>query len=1172
MNFAVFFKMFGLVMAGFASLVVGIVGVLFATGGFQPPYIPPEGISFEQSEYVVDEDTDIFVFPEPENATELDIELSILEGSSIISLPTQAEMNEPITVEVLKDSNDNNIGGVARVRANRGLHVAETVIYVDVPVENFDLASSNQGGLYVNDTFTVSPTNVYPQNSLNPTVLNSNYNKADKIIRYYSSNTEIATVDELTGYVELLAEGAFTIEARVIKTYNLLNQLPNIEDFIYEEDYWQALNEISTVSTRDFVVQTIEVSGMQVLDNQQEPLYQLDLHRTHIFTPSDFGLELLPQPDSDFTSEQLNYKIKDLEIIESNESVLQVETLEDVDGNISYAITVLNFETWQIHNTNILLKYSNDIFAYIHFEILQNNIESIQVQENAQNAIEVMLDADEQDYYNLEENTIITPEDETKEPTYTELMYRVDLGTALNNSGEYVIEIDQETGYLLNNIITPLNRGETRLKAFVIKTDINGNPVLDIDGNYNVVAETQEWTTVNVLEELTSLNTLIKEPKEVYINEGENLSVIINGLTDAQISRYNNTELDIVSSNENVFEILGQGVVESGIQVDIVAQAEGSANLFIMNNITGMFEDYVKINVETGVADTELIVYEYNYNNQLKTELIRGTEGFLIFEANSKGAFVDAYKYGKLEFISENEEYIQIYSSIDNNDNIIVKLVAVGFAKDTDGSFIQEESYSMIRIRKTSAGNNEYLVNERVNIDIGAVNEMTLHVNDTDIEAIPDVTGTQWLTQDGQEQLQAYVTFNNPSNPAVTGVQYLSGDTSILEIVNNTDGTTEFMFKKAGQVALIARSLDPYAIPTDPDNPQDGAYAQVILNVTTPTVVAEFNYQNLVDQHEEVIAGNSIDLLNETVLVDGVLEPRVQVFRQDGADYTDLVNFELVQSTTAAELEEIQENQTLNINRQVIVHTNEVGLNVEITIRLYTDFGYETFYNVRVKPNLNISEAINYPDNGNQLVPNMPEVIYPPTNEQVTINLLEDTAGFKRVNLTDLDGNPVAVEDINFSINNSFGTVNNDGLFTTWETPIPRDITITISINYASGINYESYYEFRVEPNIEILVDYNDTIENDNYTYEKLTFTNQYDLVLQGNVYAQTIDTEEDITDTLNYDLLNTNDYISFLKDEYDNNTSTLIINSQFTTDQYLDIRVSTHYDYVIVYRVVVLA
>ena len=429
-----------------------------------------------------------------------------------------------------------NIGGVARIRVNQGLFVAECTIFVDVPVETFNIASSNASSIYVGNEFTVSPTNVYPHNSLNSTIINLDYNKPNKVVKYYSSDESVATVDELTGLVTPIAEGEFTIEARVIKTYNLDENQKTLDDFIQEaieagedtlyaqDDYNDYMDEISIIESRTFTVQSIAVASIEVINSVEDPLYELDLHKTNTFTPDDFGLKLLPQADSSFTWQQLNYKLKDLIITVSNEDVLQIVQTDDP---LSYEITVLTFETWQIKQTHITFTYLEEFSVDVHFKLLRNDITSITIEENGQNAIEVILDPTNQQVFDLEANTTINAVDPTKDATYTKLMYKVDLTQAINEIDEYIIDIDPATGHITDNIITPLSRGTTRIKAFVIETDINGDAILDVNENYIVMFEMTEYVTVNVLEQLTSLQVVLKRPKEQTIVVGDELQVVI---------------------------------------------------------------------------------------------------------------------------------------------------------------------------------------------------------------------------------------------------------------------------------------------------------------------------------------------------------------------------------------------------------------------------------------------------------------------------------------------------------------------------------------------------------------------------------------------------------------------------------------------------------------------
>ena len=419
------------------------------------------------------------------------------------------------------------------------------------------------------------------------------------------------------------------------------------------------------------------------------------------------------------------------------------------------------------------------------------------------------------------------------------------------------------------------------------------------------------FSLYNQIDALNQIDTIEYTPEELE-NHNNQIMLLEVEIEDLKEEKY------IAVSNDNLLEITSTKFEENTLTVYLSGLAIGTSNLFITNTMTRMFIDYLEVNIFAGTPDIEPIIYEFDLNNQQKTELIRGSEAFMMFTPNSYGAFVDAYKYGKLEFISTNINMIEIYSSIDGNNNIIVKLVAIGF------NINPELSFSMIRIRLFEASIGDYLVNQRVNIDIGAVQGMQLHANSTSIAAVPDENGTQWLTpidpETGeQDPLKVYVTFSDPDEPAVIGVQYVSSDTSILEIDDNIideDGNPKWLFKKAGQVTLTAKSLDPYAIPTNPAVPGDGAYAFIILNVTTPSVIEEFKYSNLVGESEQIVAGDEIDLLKLEIVDGAELKPRVKVMRSDFADYTNLVNFALESSSPAVTLTEIPANETFETSRK----------------------------------------------------------------------------------------------------------------------------------------------------------------------------------------------------------------------------------------------------------------
>ncbi|MGD9901156.1 MAG: Ig-like domain-containing protein [Spirochaetales bacterium] len=1242
MNFVKFLKIFGIVLASFTGFMGGVVGVIFVTGGFNPEYIPPEGLHFSQEEYTIDEDTDIFIYPTPDNATELTVELSVISGASVISVPETANMNEPITVTVLQNISGYNVGGVARLTASQGLYVTECTIYVDVPVASFSLAKSTTSDIYVGNNFTVSPTSVLPSNSLNPTGYINNlgqqaYYFSNKVVKYYSSDTDVATVNELTGVVTPIAEGTFTISARVVKTYNLADSIISYADYFAnlvangldttyaEEDYYtEVIVPNSTIAEREFTVSSISVSGISVTDNEEEPMYEFDLYQTVTVTPDFFGLELLPQANSGFTSSQLDYKLPDLLVVpmhkESPASTVFVQSdklqITKLSNPLRYQITVLDFETWEVYEPVILFKYSDDIYAYVHCKILKNDVTGITITANANDAIELTLSANNVEEYDLEAHTTLSVQDPSKPATYSTLIYRVDLNELFNENGRQIIAADLITGYIPDNTITPLNRGTTRLKALVIETDINGTPVLDEFGAYNILFESVDYTVVHILEELETLSITIKDYNEENMHyhiensvfTGETATLTIDGLTEAQITAFGEDNLLIVSSDSSSVLITEESIEAGVISVNFTAVGTTDANILIIDNITNNLIDYYAIKLVDGEVSTHHEI-SITLNQQTQTTIVMGNEAFVMCVPNSQGAFVDAYKYGKIEFISTKPDMIEINTSIDDENNIIVKLLAVGFVENPDGSFNADDSYSVIRARLVTDDAGIYFFNERVNVDIGAVEHLAIEVNSTAIYANPAEDGTQWLTGEQVPFEITDIVFTDPDNPRVTGVYYYTSDSSILEVNNyNVDenGNPEFIFKRGGleseggiQVTLIAKSLDPYAIPTDPLHPELGAYDEIVLTVYVPEVVMEYSYASPITRedivHEELVCGDSIDLFAPEIGVDNL--PRVQALKIDGEDevsYNDVLQFEVVTPESGIDYATITkiDSTELHPEGQVIVTALYVGIRTQVIIRIFTDFGFEDFYYIELVPDVQV--AFTYPSDTN------PEILYPDpynTTTKTKINLFEAETStdlnqngvidnIVRVVLTDLSDNPI--EDYEYTVIDNLDYVIIDyatGNVTINPVAVNTTITFKIYIEYATGIDYEEYYYVVAKPNIDIITNYGtyeeyqgaqDTQEE---KYEIISTSNlPYNLEISGNVSAVTVNPAYsgiNITDTLTrYSLATANTYVSVNNDGLLSLTQAGLdaVTAGTFTSQYVVIRVMTDYGYTEYYRVKIIA
>ena len=203
-------------------------------------------------------------------------------------------------------------------------------------------------------------------------------------------------------------------------------------------------------------------------------------------------------------------------------------------------------------------------------------------------------------------------------------------------------------------------------------------------------------------------------------------------------------------------------------------------------------------------------------------------------------------------------------------------------------------------------------------------------------------------------------------------------------------------------------------------------------------------------------------------------------------------------------------------------------------------------------------------------MPNLPEIIYPPTTGNAIVDLLLAEILVEgqlkpRVDIKTIAGDPIT--NLNYEISNiNAGSVDEFGQVFIWSTATERDIKIRIYILFDSGIDFETFYDIKIMPNIQIVADYSNAVPHNSQAYQEIAFITSYDLITEGNISANTVDPSidpaDDITDTLIFSLIETNDYIKII----DGVLSYTGI--PFTEDQYINIRVYTNYDYQITYRV----
>lgn len=1324
MKFAGFMKIVGLVVAGFVSSATVMVGGIFLTGGFDPAYIEPTGLYFDEQQITIDGDTEVIAWPQPEDTTELEIDLMVSQGAEYIEVPATATMGEVFTITVKRNAQDQIIGGEAIVRASFGITTRELNVFVDVPVESFDIGietEEEEPEIYVGYNFTVVPTNVVPANALNSTSsINSVFNKANKVIKYSSNEPSIATVDELTGVVTPISDGDFTIEARVISTYNEEETQPDSDDFEYYEDYLEAIEDISILSTRTFHIQDIEVEGISAVTNMLEPEYDIYLHKSITFTPEDLGLQLLPQADSDFTPEQLDYKLKDITVESSNPDAFYVTCNEDP---LSWTITVTNYEDWMLANTAVTFIYQEEeedepISETVYFKLKQNNIDELYIEGNTDDTIQLTIREVNTETYDLLANTEIIGEDATQEATYTTAMYQVDTNQIYNELNELIIDADVETGVIESNTITPLNRGTTRVMAVIIKTDIDGNPIVkaldengdDIDGLYDYYVDSEgdvrsiatdgitvvsgysygiiavsQYITVTIMEELTSLDLIVKSKKVEMFDLGDTATLSMSDDYDETlVQAYRDGDLIFESTNDEVVLIENENIVDDDITVDIVCNSVGQiyinavlidleGNRSVIDSVeinvtlvTITFEqvlsvedmayynagnlnfeitggnsvvdshevsgvnkvlltvsassieqfslDYRLTDSETSDITTESseliepLTYiqisdndlEFELTEESKTTFIMSREGVVLLSPNSYGALLDAYLYGKVEFIvahsesrqasidagNNEQKLLEIYTSLDSENNLIVEILAINYAVDGNGDYDAASSYANIRARLVDGPDDVYLFNQRIQIETGIVENIDLTANTTVMSArISDSNEIQWLVPEGEvnenDELELTVNFL-PSDfePIVTGIYYTSSNTDVLEIVNNDGAEPDFIFKGPGTVTITATSLDPNATAQD----------SVVITVSVPQVDIALLYlddgdENYTDAdfngyddesgeiiYEHILAeASTIDLL----LPELVGEPRIKATNAESEDITNILQYEIVEGAEFITFNESTRIVNEGENDEETFRTWEVttlpvGSIEIIKIRVYTGLGIDDyFYYIKVLPD--VIETVTYFGDSN------PEIIYADYSRNLYPIDMEDANDRVVLTNNDLD----VIENLTYSIHSCLTVDNGEDIGSSYTTinsvtgvlrvvDIPEALNIVIKVSTEFG--YNAFYYVQALPNIDINFTYNNPVNIVGQNYEQIAGDTTFDLIGTGSVSATTIDPDnvtEDITSTLEFFLSDgdlNNEYITI--DRYTGVITTITP----PVDQYIIIKVRNAAGYTEYYNIVILA
>lgn len=164
-------KVFGISIGIVSGACAIIMGGLFLFGAFNKAHVPLDSMHFvvndvyhetttseyDKDTYLIDSDSYILLKSNPEDSTEVDVNIQIIQGDEIVTIPEKYEINQPIKISVTKQEltigNNKysvNKGGVVKLYARQDLVECDCTIFVDVALEEFSikLVDENDNQLY----------------------------------------------------------------------------------------------------------------------------------------------------------------------------------------------------------------------------------------------------------------------------------------------------------------------------------------------------------------------------------------------------------------------------------------------------------------------------------------------------------------------------------------------------------------------------------------------------------------------------------------------------------------------------------------------------------------------------------------------------------------------------------------------------------------------------------------------------------------------------------------------------------------------------------------------------------------------------------------------------------------------------------------------------------------
>ena len=471
---------------------------------------------------------------------------------SVATVQSEGNIGEPIQINVTKDDNGVNRGGFCyiNVQNDEGLYMSRPlVVFVDIPVTDLAITSSDMSTvvenevskfmLYEDEVGHIS-TQFLPTNSQDPSHIDqksefNNFRRNPKVVEYYLDATSPSNVISISQTGEIVAQnpGEVTVYARCLRTYDDIDFINNYQSGIPE---WDDIGYIppellqGRYITKSFVIKVEEIT-LDAIDVDNRSI-ELPLFQTTSFTAEELGITMSASNGNDeYFANLLNQIVlttdsKGLIIsknYDTNEWEFTVEQ-EPMQGLVVY-VTLASYPNVSAELNNFLI-LRNDIES-LEFEgtsktnpnMSHNDLVEMSITKNGDIITSV------NNTWDWTENVEIVSTDGGNQPSYF-LVKVFAKGTYHNNSqyseGRYTNEQGEEIIQLgstyfsgfgrevrgLNlrdpSVVQALARGNILLRAYVVKTDMHGNPidqngdVMRFDSSGNVLDENGDVITTNV--------------------------------------------------------------------------------------------------------------------------------------------------------------------------------------------------------------------------------------------------------------------------------------------------------------------------------------------------------------------------------------------------------------------------------------------------------------------------------------------------------------------------------------------------------------------------------------------------------------------------------------------------------------------------------------------------